>query len=339
MEVTCIYGTYQTTVEVNENQKLSELRSLINNKSSDPIPEEDGCRYRFVSSTISDEELEDSVVHSIVSSKYEMRILISDIIDNANKTVRMVNIAAQKNPDLLGVKTSGWRYGDITVACKKASNESVPFDPIMLEHVIAPYSTDGTESKSQTAIYDNVCICTPNANVGFHLTVSNHLGYKYSIKIDTGEYIVSGLYRTNSEAKKATLSSWIERWQGDSKKIQISKFSDLKLDNDKVVQYQRVTFEFYEVVSFKNSDKKVITLANSLSVASNSDTIVVPGEPITPGSPTKGDDSSQRFGTIYGAVVGDKIGEVTIWFFVFKSLKEAKAYFNMQDPIKSLYVL
>ena len=65
---------------------------------------------------------------------------------------------------------------------------------------------------------------------------------------------------------------------------------------------------------------------------------MVPGDSIKPGGPVPGPSSQQTFGTISDLKTDDwteALGEVVVFFFVFKSLDDAKRVidgYNAPDP-------
>ncbi|MEI8630957.1 hypothetical protein P4S72_00250 [Vibrio sp. PP-XX7] len=55
---------------------------------------------------------------------------------------------------------------------------------------------------------------------------------------------------------------------------------------------------------------------------------IIPGDAITPGAPHPGDNSAQTFGNLYHVKEDDRhsqaLGEIIIYFFVFKTHEDAK---------------
>lgn len=328
-------GSVNKQFQIDSNSMTSEVRKML---VSDKYIQEDNNEeeWRFFIYNSQSTNFSDA----ILGKDLESIVPISGMYGNANQ-LYLTNIKKTKNPDLMGIGTT-WFF-DRFMSCKVSLNQSDAsakeinknkFEPMMLTNV-RPTSTQ------VTGIYDNVVVCEKGSSIAFNISSWGAAGFGYSIKPNAGETIVDKLYITFGNNQNKEGSSYLIRYQDKAQQIIIDSTKDMQIPTGKTVEYQRVSVKTWRVTSYKRDGHTYSSnaqppgsLSRSARNLETTDNIqynlaradVIPGDTITPGAPHPGDDSDQTFGTISNIKQDDQsnaLGEVVIYFFVFKSHEDA----------------
>lgn len=364
-KIKCYNGTGANDLiecEIPDGSKLGEVRTLLKNKNF--MPDDNvsaNIGYRFVVRNLGTSKMNlDDVLIPISTEAF---VPYESILGN-EKQIIITNNFATKKPDLVGFNTSWWFNRFVSVQCRlnnsdpeaKTANDKIEaFQPLMLNDVIAT-------SKNVAAAYDNVCVCCEGSHVQFNLSSWGAAGYSFQIGMDSGSNIVDELLLCFDGYKDQYRQTSIRRWQKDAKTIAIHATSKIEgILPGQSIRYQKVKFKTRRMTSFtkgsttvtSNTQPPVLKLIDNaldldtafvkpdfraLANASNQ-TVIVPGQSIEPGTPMPGGSSTQEWGKPVSAYKADPweepLGEVVVYFFVFKTWEDAKKViegYNGIDP-------
>lgn len=274
---------------------------------------------------------------AILAKDLENLVTLGRLLGNGGQ-LYLTNTAKQTNPDLMGIGAD-WFF-DRAMSCKVTLNNSDKtnnagkFQPYMLTNV-------KPTSRNVAGIYDNVVICEKGSSIAFQISSWGAAGFNFSIKPNAGQSIVDCLTICYGPNPNHTASSYTYRYQNAAQQIIVDSTQDLQIPSGQTIQYQRVVVKTWRLTSYEqdghtySSDAQPPGLSTSSGAGGGVDQKslatagVVPGSSITPGAPHPGDNSNQTFGTIYNTKSDDPdsnpLGEIVIYFFVFKSHADAQA--------------
>lgn len=340
----------ECTLSLSGEETLASVREMLVEKGFLPkeAPDDDkGYRFLDKLSEVTNINYNDLIIPKPSEKRTECKYIIPAYRDE----LILTNIYKEKNSDLLGFKADCWGEGYLTVTCKlnqhdtdaKNINKGL-FEPVMLSDVI---TTKAPEEGGHSIRLNNVCICCENSIVDFGLTSWGAAGYSFRAYPAAGEKIVEDLYIAYSEPNyKTCVKTRIDRYEKHKKTIQIvgtDKLSNiipgLKGSYHKIIFQSRRMTSYYEGFLKKkhscsaNPPSLEVQLKQNSSLHLHStnkvgsSTYYVPGEDIKEGAPIPVGKSDTEIGTIWDPKTDswDKaLGTVEVYFFVFKTLDDAK---------------
>ncbi len=364
MNIPCYKGVDPAdtkTYQIDPTTLLSDVRTLLTTDGFMPADDSNNnVGYRFVSlKTKNTQNLNDCIINESVESLVQL----SGVLGNANQLI-ITNEFATTKPDLMGIATAWWFNRYVSAQCTLnmsdpdaiTQNQSIQaFPPLMLTNVIPT-------SQNVVGIYDNVCVCCDGAVVQFTINSWGSAGFQFYIGSDAGEPIVQDLnmlFGWGGGALDTYGSSGpIRRWESEQKTIQINATSELTIPSGQTISYQKVTFKTKRVTAWSNGNESHSSNTNppplmpppsikaqfhpmlhamaqsniqTNSMAALADAVVLPGQGITPGAPTQGGGSGQQWGPPASITTDDwtqALGEVVVFFFVFKTHDDAVKIIN-----------
>lgn len=319
--------------------------------------------YRFVAAQSESSNMDDALVNKSV----ENLVPVAGVLGGANQLIT-TNYLATTKPDLIGIGTD-WFFnnrvgvnislntGDPQAAATNASIGAFP--PLMMTNV-------KPTSSNVVGIYDNVCVCVENSVVNFSISSWGAAGFQYYVAPEGGEPICDGdLNICFGNNPNHYGNAFLSRYYSKPQTIQIVGADSQNISGGETVRFQKVTVKTRRITSY---DQNGTTFASNQtppnpsgparaasfhahvadaaagfdglkSLAQAQTITTVPGDSIKPGGPVEGPPSQQQFGSPISNIQTDDwsqaLGEVVIYFFVFKSLEQAKRVingYNAPDP-------
>lgn len=342
---------------------LADVRSQLVKNGFVP-PDSDAVALRFVAFQSKSSNLSDALIVLSV----EAGVPLSFVLGPANQLI-LTNINATQKPDLIGIATTQFfnRYLGVSVFLNNIDpagadeNKKIgAFEPLMLTNV------KPTSSKV-VGIYDNVCICVENSVVGFRLSSWGAVGYQEYIAPDMGDPIVEDdLFLSLGRTPNTYASTAILRYSRKQQTIQIVGADSVGISGEQSLRFQKVVFRTRRMTHYEqdgtsfDSDQMPpplvppaltrhaqvahgVALEQNFSVQkqlANAPAVVpVPGSSIKTGGTVAGPPSNQNWNApINNARTDDPsqaLGEVVVYFFVFKSHEDAVKVingYNAPDP-------
>ncbi|MDR3267435.1 MAG: hypothetical protein LBT24_07705, partial [Tannerella sp.] len=294
-------------------------------------------------------------------------VVLKRIVNGANnRPLVVLSNVKQRAADLMGFATSWWhnRFTAVQVGLNNSDPESISankglFSPIMLADVMPT---------SRVGLFDNVCICCEGSHIEFRLNSWGNVGFGFHIGAEVGTPVIDELLLHWAPGDKDLYgSTTIRRWQGDPPRtIQIQGIASLKtITGSDVGKYQKVSVRTRSMTQCKLNgttwrsttppptlqaprigfvrNTKGDTIPGGLLTAQSSTQIVITGESITPATPVQGQNSTQQWGSGLSGVElkpwTEALGEVIIYFFVFRTIEEAKSVIDLFNiPDTSVYL-
>ena len=371
-KITCFKQTTNKVFNLDTSTTLDVIRTTLTTAGFMPADDESqNIGFRFVAYQAKDTR---SLDDCLIAKSVEHLVPLSGVLGPAQQLI-ITNEFATTKPDLMGIGVDWWfnRYVGAQVTLNQtdasaiAQNKKVgAFPPMMLTNVIPT-------SKNVTGIYDNVCICVDGAVIDMTLNSWGAAGYAEYIGADAGEPIIDGLFLPYSEGYKNTYqSTQFRRWTGNpATTIQIQGTDEVSIAPGKTLSYQRVTFKTARMTEWSRGADRLTSNATPPPLKAPSETAlfengplmsmlaedtastqrqiaqgkkgatVVPGNGIKPGTPTHGGSSGQKWGAPMSVKVDpwtEALGEVVVYFFVFKSHADAVATINgMNAPDPNIW--
>lgn len=352
-------------IEVSRDTPLCDIRILLEDKKF-ITPDSNNTAYRFIfKKTKAQKNILDDVLAPINSEEY---VPVHSVLGDNNQLI-LTDWLKKKSPDLVGFGCTWWYDRYLSVRCRlnrrksaaEEKNKAVKaFEPLMLTDVIPT-------SKNVVGFYNNVLVCLEGSVVDFQVKSWGAAGFTYRITTQAGEPIIKNVCKTFKGDYGKYVTAGADYWQSSKKLIEIHAIEKLNISKDKVIAYQKLTFKSCNIISYKTSDGKVYhsdarppvmaapstdtdtkpMLRSVRAAADAKEEIVVPGDSITPGTVTEGDQANINLGTIYDVKYGigqpigeeeawnDPLGNINVFLFVFKSYEEAITVIqalNTPDP-------
>ncbi|QQG27840.1 hypothetical protein JFY74_17470 [Pectobacterium carotovorum] len=332
--------------QIDENSMATEVRKLLVEKNYIGGSDTDKEAWRFfIYSTTDTDNYSDSILAKNTESLVPIKMLLGP-----GQQLYLTNINKGHHPDLMGIGVN-WFF-DRNMGCKISLNnedESAKqknadkFQPMMMKHV-------HPTSQNVVGIYDNVVVCEKGSVIKINISSWGAAGFAYSIKPDKGDNIVDTLYLVLGDSPDSTAQVSMRRYQSKANQIVIDSTSSMNIPSGQSVDYQRISIKTWPVTSYKKNGKTYSSHSQppSVTMLEESSSLVnfmakanvqfsnvsdrqlasaeiLPGDSLEPGTARQGDPSSQQFGTISNISdnPGGAIGEVVIYFFVFKSHDDA----------------
>lgn len=342
-----------TTFEFEESITLDAIRKKLIDSGFMTISESED--FRFVNFQNKTPKYEDMVV-GISTETY---IPISGIIGENNQAY-LTDVNKTMETDFIGFSTDWWfdRYMSCRMRLNTTDSEARKanegkFQPFMLTNV-------KTANPNLPAIsFENIVVCEKDSVIQFEISSWAAAGYGYTIKPTSGSPINSeplyitftGCPKDGGNYARISLRRYYTENQSQNKStIKVVATDTLKLGGNEL-NYMKFSIRTWKVTEYKSNNKvykcnlplpspyqKQETITPPYSQLVNGDESVIPGGTIEPGTtaPT-GDQSEQNIGTIYNVKdsqnVGDIIGEVIFYVFVFKTKEDAEAVFGQMNDI------
>jgi hypothetical protein len=285
----------------------------------------------------------------------------------AGKGLICTDINATTKPDLIGIGTDWFfgRYLGVNIFLNnsdpeaKKQNDSIGANSLGKEDLLMLTNVHPTNTQL-TGTYDNVCVVVEGSVVGFNISSWAAAGFQYYIAPDQGDEISTDLCVCTGQTPNQYVQAQLLRYQSPHDNpltIQIIGADQAPIGTS-TVKFQKVTFKSRRISKYTQdgntyqSDQKqpaakaILAMtaqdgddntARSLANA-NDGVVVVPGNSIKPGGPTEGPPSQQEIGTVFDVETDDwteALGTIVVFFFVFKSLDDAKRViggYNAPDP-------
>ncbi|WP_242113247.1 hypothetical protein [Luteimonas aquatica] len=312
-------------------------------------------KYRFINMRQLDFSADAKVV---IDRSLEPQLPAMAVLGQGGQLI--LSNTAGKRPDLVGVGTDWFfdRFVAVRVSlnaqdasARRRNQEIGAFQPMMLTNVVPTNNTPG--------FWNNVCVCVENSVVEFEVRSWGAMGFEVQLSDElTGPFWQ--MWARFGEGDKNRYATMLARHFGADKTIQVSGADSMNIvDGSEVVRFQKITVRTRRVTAYTLGGKKyeshslpqapgaprVSRASVALGAASASaghdvrralanarnpgDTTAVPGDAIKPGGITKGPDSDAPLGggRVDGWEIDDwtqALGEIVIYFFVFKSLEAAR---------------
>lgn len=357
LQISCFKGIKpedEISINLESGTTLEAVRELLEKQGFIPKDNtEDGIGYRFVEAT-SPTMIRDDVM---VSIKSEKRIPFEDVLRNGKQLI-ISNYYSLNKADMLGFGTDWWFDRYLGVQCKlnmsdpyaKEKNKD-KFPPMMLTDIIL-------SSVNIPNPYKNVCICCEGSLVEFWLCSWGGAGFGFRIAPVKGEPIASGMIVPYQYPDKDLYGyGMMRRWQEYEKGISIvGTDSVTEINPREALKYQKIIFTSSNmssctkggVVNESSSRPPSLTVTHSKTRSKSSTTNTpenairsnaansadrpvtwVPGDSIKEGVPVPEGSSEQKWngGALNGYKLDswdDNLGEISVYFFVFKTLKDAE---------------
>lgn len=369
----CFKGTSASDIKVIQLDKtttLNDIRTTLTTAGFMPVDNEaENIGYRFVAYQTKDTG---SLDDCLIAKSVEHLVPLGGILGSENRLI-ITNEFATSMPDLMGIGVDWWfnRYVGAQVTLNETdasaiaqNNKIGAFPPMMLTNVIPT-------SKNITGIYDNVCICVDGTVVNLTLNSWGAAGFGQFIGAGAGEAVVDGLFLPFSQSDNDRYcSTTFQRWASSPTTIEIVGTDEVSIAPGKTLSYQKVTFKTRRMTNWhnatgsctSNSAPPPLTAPSAMALYEGGPVIldasggpnnqrnianaskgakVVPGHDIKPGTPTHGGPSRQKWGspiTVTADPWTDALGEVVVYFFVFKTHADAVATINgMNAPDPSIW--
>ena len=350
--------------QIDPMQKLSTVRDKLTKDGFLPADKENEIGYRFVVPTSESTTFRDAVL----AKGTENYVPLAGVLGGANQLI-CTNIWSTKKPDLVGIRTTWFfnRYLGVNIGLNNSDEEGRKtnasigaFDPLMLTNV-------KPTSEKVVGIWDNVCVCIENSVVSFNLSSWGSAGYELYIAQEQGGAIVDGgLYVCNAPVPDRYLGTTISRYRDKPQTIQIVSARSQGISGSAdVLRFQKVTFKTRRITSYEQNgntfasntapptrsgpaglegfDAELADAAadfqNQRSLANAKGITTLPGDSIEPGGAVEGPKSQQNWGGPIRKIQKDDwsqaLGEVVVYFFVFKSKEQAERVingYNAPDP-------
>lgn len=347
-DIVCYKGTKaeeQCTIRVNGQDTLKTIRKKLENIDfihPDDKSKHVGFRFLMMSATDKSATFSDIIIgvgtEEFINYKVAYHPLGHHLI--------LTNIYKEEQFDLVGFPVKNWEDRHLQIRCilntkdaeAKKVNEGL-FEPIMLHDVLVVESTQSYETLK------NVCICCEGSAVEFELRSWGAVGFNYNIELSDNTKIINGLCHCYGNNADRYGTAKIRRWHHEKKLIQIVGKNNLKLTGGKEVDFEKITFKSRTIhqytkngVTYQSStlppdlhiDHSDRVKVATMSLFSSADNTVVdiPGETVESGTAIQGKDSEQNWGSgICNFKIDsweNKLGEVTVYFLVFKTMEEAQ---------------
>lgn len=339
---------------------LDQVRDTLTRDTFLPPDSDDGPQYRFVAAQAKTpgKKLKDAIYPLSIEDSVPLRKAL-----RGGKGLLCTDINAVTKPDLIGIGTDWFfnRYLGVNIFLNNVDPEGAKQNLKVGAEKVLMLTNVLPTSERITGTFDNVCVVVENSVVGFNLSSWAAAGYQYSIASEQGDAIVDGLCICIGDKPNRYASAQQRRYQQDpATTIQIVGADTQKFGTSSV-KFQKVTFRSRRISAYSQdgksyqSDQKLPARsptaamaaattdgadanAHALANAPSKGTSMVPGDSIKPGGPVPGPSSQQTFGTISDLKTDDwteALGEVVVFFFVFKSLDDAKRVidgYNAPDP-------
>lgn len=346
-DIVCYKGTKaedQCTIRANRHDTLKAIREKLENINfihSDDKSKRIG--YRFLMMSAADKSTTFSDI--IIGVGTEEFINYSVACHPTGHHLILTNIYKEEQFDLVGFPVKNWEDRHLQIRCTlntkdmeaKKENEGL-FEPIMLHDVLVVESTQSYEKLK------NVCICCEGSAIEFELRSWGAVGFNYDIVLSDNTKIIDGLSQCYGDRADRYATSHVRRWQKEKKLIQIVGKKNPQLTGNKEVKFEKIIFKsrtLYQYtkngITYKSStlppdlctDNSGKLKVATMSLLSADNMVVdIPGETVESGTAIQGNDSEQNWGSgIYNLKVDSwekKLGEVSVYFLVFKTLEEAQ---------------
>jgi hypothetical protein len=366
MNVTAYKGTSLETdsriFQLDPNAKLSNVRSTLTSAGFLPPDNNSDTAFRFVATQSESTHLDDA----LIAKSTESLIPLAGVLGTANQLI-CTNYLARTKPDLIGISTDWFfnRYLGINISLnnsdpegQKTNSQIKAFNPLMLTNV-------KPTSKNVVGIWDNVCVCVENSVVQLTFNSWGAAGFELYCAQDQGEAICDGgLYI--SGVPNDYRSTTIKRYKNKQQTIQIVGADSQGISGSgEILRFQKMTFKTRRMTSYKQNgqtfsssqtppvrtgpaglsgiDAELADAAadfrNQRSLANAKGVTTIPGDSVKPGGAVQGPPSQQNWGAPISNIAVDDwsqaLGEVVLYFFVFKSWEQANKVingYNAPDP-------
>jgi hypothetical protein len=362
LSVHCYKGVNSSDIGVynfDPQMNLADVRTALTS-SGFVAADTDDVALRFVASQSKSTNLEDALIAKSVENIVPLQGVLG-----ANNQLILTNIVARKKPDLIGIQTTAFFHRYLSVSIRlnmgdgAATNNAISaFPPYLLTNV-------KPTSKLVTGIYDNVCVVVEKSIVAFDIRSWGAVGFQQYIAPDAGQAIVNDeLFCCYGNSPNQFMTTTIDRYASVKNTIQILGTDTAGIDSGQSLRYQKVTFRTRRMTAYDQDGyhfesnaqppalvapramklhNQMVALEQNFDVQralmKSGDMGTLPGDGIKPGAPVQGPPSGHDWGApIYNPVTDDPsqaMGEVVVYFFVFKSLDDAKIVFdgyNAPDP-------
>jgi hypothetical protein len=328
-------------------------------------PDRNTRKFRFVLKTSTSSNAEDVTCPISAENKF----VLNEVLRPGNQLI-FSDIAKLKDTDLAGIATDQFfsRYlgvriwlNNIDDAAKQTNASIKAFKPLLLTNV---YPTN----PNANGFFDNVCVVVENSVVGFDISSWGAVGFNYYIAPSGGDPIVDGeLYCSFGGTPNQFRTVPQRRYYGKAQTIQIVGADTVGIpsgDKEAILRFQKVTFRSRRMTYYEQDNRSfesnemppqpqarpamkaaafAATGASGFSVErqlANADRIgISPGDAQKPGGPVAGPPSQQNWSApISNARTDDwqnALGEVVVYFFVFKTWEQANQVingYNAPDP-------
>jgi hypothetical protein len=374
-QIHCFKGTSASDIKVFSMDLTTDLKAIRKQLTAAGFMpadnEAENIGYRFAALHAKDTK---SLDDCLVPKSLEHLVAVSGVLGPADQLI-ITNEFATTMPDLMGIGTDWWfnRY----VGAKVSLNETDPtaiaqnkkigaFPPMMLTNVVPT-------SKNVDGIYDNVCVCVSGTVVDFTVNSWGAAGFGTFIGADAGLPVVDGLFLPYNQGSDDTYySTTFRRWASAPTTIEIVGTDEVNIAPGKTLSYQKVTFKTRRMTKWTQpgsagctsntsppplkapTEKELFEGGPTMLFADDTSTgndgkianakkgaEILPGHDIKPGTPTQGGASKQNFGQPITVTVDPwthALGEVVVFFFVFKSHADAVETINgMNAPDPSIW--
>lgn len=337
-------------------KKLSDLRAALERKKVNGQsfigPDSSNSQFRFVMPYA--ERQAENYSDRIVGLSTEKLICLSDMFINDKNQIILTNTKKKNKPDLIGFAADCWAGGELRVRCRLnkrgdcAAKNRDKFQPLMLTNVVP------TNENIQLH-YDNVCICCEDSVVEFPMDCYGTVGFGYKAQLASGEILRESSMHwaigDNNLYGGASVYFWDAK--DGTREIVMKAIEHVSgIDPATKMNYQKLTFIARDMRSWVNGDegKRVIdvntpapnkSLQGRALFRSAGDTgqqVTIDGKKITPATPQPGDKVKVTYGNWWPKEFDsweNALGVVSVYFFVFTSLEEAKkllGQYNMLPP-------
>lgn len=351
------------TYEFDANTMLSNVRSTLTANGFMPatVTNPNGVvttQWQFIAGKAKHTNLKDA----LIAPSAEPYIPLKAILGGNDNRLIITDSIATHDPDLIGIGTEWFfnKYVSVQVSLNnydskaRAQNTKVgAFPPMQLTNVV-PTST------KITGIYDNVCVCVEGSVVDITINSWGAAGFQFAAGSEAGHQVIpaSGdntLYQAWPNNMNRYVSTTIRRYSDVKQTIEIVGEDSVGIGKNQEIQYQKFTVKTRRLTSFSQNGHTyssnnqppplIAPSSDGTSLAetngkptdqqlANAETglEVVPGHSIKPGTPTEGPASDQNWGAPISDLELDSwdqaLGEVVIYFFVFKSHQDAVRVIN-----------
>jgi hypothetical protein len=369
INITCYKGTATAqdfrVYQFDPSTFLTAVRTRLTTDGFLPADDTaNNVAYRFVAAQSESSNMEEALINKSV----EYLLPVAGVLGGANQLIT-TNYLATTKPDLIGIGTDWFfdRNVGVNISLNTGDPEAVAtnssigaFPPLMLTNV-------KPTSSNVVGIYDNVCVCVENSVVNFSISSWGAAGFQYYIAPESGEPICDGdLNICFGDNPNRRGNAFLSRYYGKSQTIQIVGAASQNISGGaETLRFQKVTVKTRRITSYDqngttfasnqapptpsgpaSADVFHARVADAAADLDSQKSLVkaptittVPGDSIKPGGTVEGPASQQQFGSPISNIQTDDwsqaLGEVVIYFFVFKSFEQANRVindYNVPDP-------
>ncbi|MBT2511710.1 hypothetical protein J7I98_39235 [Streptomyces sp. ISL-98] len=340
--VTCHKGTGsqdEKKIQVDPKMKLDRVRKELET-SGFIAPDGAGHKFRFVELTAASLPDLNQPGGGTVSPSNEEYLPLHKYLRNGNFFV--TNIDAPR-PDLLGIRSGFFEDRHLFVRVRlnngdgaKENADINAFDPIMLTNV------KPTNPDTPAGYFENVCVVVENSVVAFDLCSFAAAGYNYTIEPGIATRAKGGLAVCRQPGDgRQYLTTTSDRYGDVARTIRIVGADRANVHPSRYVRFQKVTFTTRRLTkvygdgqkveldtqppNLNRADPRMWSLAPEPDSVAREQLQVIPGSSVKVGGPTQGSFSKTKM--VGAGWEGDDwtraLGQVTVYFFVFRSWDDA----------------